>query len=307
MLESITDIAPLLCDESKAGEMIERLRWPGGPVCPHCDSADKIYETKGPNPDRKQWKCGACRKKFSVTTGSIFEGSHIPLGKWIYAIFIMCSSKKSVSANQLKRELGISYKSAWFLCHRIRHAMSDGPLAEMLGADGGIVEADETYVGGKHRNNRHKDRTDVAGKKTAVMTLVDREGDARTFVVPNTKKSTLQSIAIPNVDGSAHIVTDENPSYRGIAKHFASHHTVDHSKQYVRAMIFHTNIAESYHSLLKRGIVGAYHHVSAKHLPRYLAEYDYRWNTRKTTDGERTLRTIRQAEGRRLMYREPVI
>ena len=169
MINSIVDIAPLIADELKAGDLIRDLRWPNGVRCAHCDH-DTVYECKGLNPERRQWKCQKCRKKFSVTTKSIFEGSHVPLGKWIYAFFIMCSAKKGVSANQLKRELGISYKAAWFVCHRIRYAMMQEPFSSMLGKDRGVVELDETFVGGKVSNNKHKDRTARAGKKEIVMT-----------------------------------------------------------------------------------------------------------------------------------------
>ena len=165
------------------------------------------------------------------------------------------------------------------------------------------MELDETFIGGRKRTNFHRNRTKEAGKKIAVMTLIDREGDARTFVVPNTKKKTLQGIAKPIVDKSATIITDAHLSYEGLDDHFRAHHAVDHSKQFVRTVILHTNFAESYHSLLKRGLIGAFHHVSERHLPRYLAEFELRWNTRKMSDGERTERVIKAAEGKRLTYR----
>jgi len=311
-INGITDIARFLTDEAAAQDALANLRWPNGVQCPLCEGGKKVYEVsytttaRGKETVRKQWKCGACRKKFSVTSRSIFEGAHIPVGKWIYAIFMMCSSKKGISANQLARELQISYKSAWFMCHRVREAMLQEPLAGMLGQGGGIVELDETYVGGKKKNNRHKARTDKAGKKTAVMTLIDREGDVRTVKVPNVRKGTLQSLAKPIVDKSANIVTDAHLSYEGLDEHFHSHHTVDHSQTYVRGIIFHTNFAESYHSLLKRGIIGTFHHVSDKHLPRYLAEFDRRWNTRNDRDGGRAVRVLETAIGKRLTYKTTV-
>ena len=302
MLNNIADIARYLNDEKAAGALVQELRWSDGKVhCAYCDH-EKVYELKGPNPARKQWKCGACRKKFSVTTGTIFEASKIPLGKWVYAIFAMCSSKKGVSANQLSRELGITYKSAWFLCHRVREAMKQEPLAGMLGKQGGVVELDETYVGGKKKNNRHANRTANAGKKTAVMTLIDREGEAVAMKVQNVRKGTLQSAAKPIVDKSANIVTDAHLSYEGLDAHFHSHHTVDHSQTFVRGIIFHTNFAESYHSLLKRGIIGSFHHISDKHMDRYLAEFSWRWNSRQSKDGDRAAKTIAAAKGKRLRY-----
>ena len=311
-INGITDIARFLTDEAAAQDALAKLRWPNGVACPLCEGGKKVYEVaykaaNGKPSVRKQWKCGACRKKFSVTSRSIFEGAHIPVGKWIYAIFLMCSSKKGVSANQLSRELDISYKSAWFMCHRVREAMLQEPLAGMLGTGpDAIVELDETYVGGKKKNNRHANRTAAAGRKTAVMTLIDREGDVKTVKVPNVRKGTLQALARPIVDQSATIMTDAHLSYEGLAEHFAGHHVVDHSKTFVRGVIMHTNFAESYHSLLKRGIIGAFHHVSDKHLPRYLAEFDRRWNTRKERDGARTVDVISTAIGKRLTYKATV-
>lgn len=307
MLENIRDIARYLTDEKAAGEVIEKLRWPEGVECPLCDEPhQEVFEVKGPNPERKQWKCSKCRKKFSVTSRSIFEGSKIRLGHWIYAIWSMCSSKKGVSANQLSRELGVTYKTAWFLCHRIREAMKQEPMAGMLGGKGEspIVELDETYVGGKSRNNRHKNKGPNAGKKAAVMTLIDREGPVVTRHVQNTRKETLQALARPIVDKSANIVTDAHLSYTGLDKHFHSHHTVDHGETFVRGLIFHTNFAESYHSLLKRGVIGTFHQVSDKHLHRYLSEFDWRWNTRDSKDTGRAKSTIRHAVKKRLKYQE---
>jgi transposase-like protein len=314
-INGITDIARFLTDEAAAQNALANLRWPDGNVtCPLCEGGKKVYEVAykhtakdGTETVRKQWKCGACRKKFSVTSRSIFEGAHIPVGKWIYAIFLMCSSKKGVSASQLSRELDITVKSAWFMCHRVREAMLQEPLAGMLGTGpDAIVELDETYVGGKKKNNRHKNRTADAGKKTAVMTLIDREGDVKTVKVPNVRKGTLQALARPIVDQSATIMTDAHLSYEGLSEYFAGHHTVDHSKTFVRGVIMHTNFAESYHSLLKRGIIGAFHHISDKHLPRYLAEFDRRWNTRKERDGARTVDVIGTAIGKRLTYKDTV-
>jgi len=298
---NLAELSAVVSDEAKAFELIERMRWPNGPVCPHCGGVDRIYDLRKTRMGLR--KCGHCRKQFTVRVGSIFEDSPIPLGKWILAIHLMCSSKKGISSNQLKRELGISYQSAWFLTHRVRLAMTMDPLASLLGVDNGVVELDETFVGGKPKNNKHHNKTAKAGKKTIVMTLVDREGDAVGVVVPDTKKRTLEAIAKPLVDKSATIMTDANPSYRSLDAYFRAHHAVDHDKQFVRAVIIHTNFAESYHSLLKRGLIGAFHHVSAEHLHRYVNEFSWRWNTRKETDGERTERTIRATAGKRLTYK----
>jgi transposase-like protein len=311
-LNGITDIARFLTDEAAAQQALADLRWPNGAVCcPLCDGGKKVYAVaykaaNGKPSVRKQWKCGACRGKFSVTSGSIFEGSHISVGKWIYAVHSMCAHKKGVSAAQLSRELKITHKSAWFMLHRVREAMLQEPLAGMLGQSGDFVELDETFVGGKKRNNRHKNRTAKAGKKVAVMTLLDRDGDVKTVPVPNVRKATLQELAKPLVDKNAYIVTDAHLAYEGLRDHFAGHATVDHSRTFVRGMVFHTNFAESYHSLLKRGIVGAFHHISEKHLGRYLAEFDRRWNTRKQSDGERAVNVIKTAIGKRLTYVEMI-
>lgn len=316
-LNGITDIARFLTDEAAAQEAFANLRWPNGEVCCSlCEGGKKVYEVKYVRRDartgevkpsvRKQWKCGACRQKFSVTSGSIFEGSHIPVGKWIYAVYMMCTHKKGVSAAQIARELNVTHKSAWFMLHRVREAMLQEPLAGMLGGPQSFVELDETYVGGKKKNNRHAKRTAAAGKKVAVMTLLDRDGDVKTVKVPNVRKATLQELAKPLVDSSSYVVTDAHLSYEGLREHFAGHSTVDHSREFVRGMVFHTNFAESYHSLLKRGIVGAFHHISEKHIGRYLAEFDRRWNTRKESDGVRAVNVIKTAIGKRLTYAEMI-
>lgn len=302
---NLHELAAIASDENKAIGLIEKLRWPDGAICPHCGS-DRSYKLTGKSTRAGLRKCGACRKQYTVRVGTIFEDSPIPLGKWILAIHLMCSSKKGISANQIKRELSISYQSAWFLCHRIREAMKLEPMASILGSGGGIVEIDETFVGGKKSNNLHRNKTKEAGKKTAVLTLIDREGSAVTMKVPNTKKKTLQSIIKPIVDHSATIMTDANPSYEGLDDHFAAHHAVDHGKHFVRAVILHTNFAESYHSLFKRGLMGAFHHISEKHMERYLREFECRWNTRKMTDGDRMNVVIKSTEGKRLMYKHPV-
>jgi transposase-like protein len=312
---NLAALATVATDEAKAFELVERLRWPNGATCPHCGVADRARKLppQRTKPSKKHpegkpvqglWKCYACRKQFTVRVGSIFEDSPIPLGKWLLAIHLMCSSKKGISSNQLKRELGISYQSAWFLTHRIRLAMTVDPLKSLLGArEGAIVEIDETFVGGKVANNMHRNRTAAASRKTIIMTLVDREGDAVGIVVPDTKRETLEAVAKPIVDRSATIMTDGNPSYANLDDYFHGHHSVDHNKEFVRAMIIHTNFAESYHSLLKRGLFGAFHHVSAEHLHRYVNEFSFRWNSRKETDGERTERAIRATAGKRLTFR----
>lgn len=304
---NLAERAPYFAAEEKAIEYVESLIWPDGTVCPHCGGMEKAYRIKPRKEGTKTrpglWKCGHCRKQFTVKIGTIFEGSHIAMTKWLLAIYLMCSSKKGISAKQLQRSLGISYKAAWFLCHRVREAMKQEPLRGMLGCGGTIVEADETWIGGKARNNRHRNRKPI--KKVPVLTLIEREGQVRAFKIPNTKKTTLQKIMKPVVDRSAVIMTDENPSYGGLDDHFRAHHAVNHSETFVRAMIIHTNFAESYHALLKRSIFGAYHHISEKYLPRYLKEREFHWNLRHATDGERTVEAIKGAKGKRLAYQSP--
>ncbi len=303
MIENLSQLAPYLADEDKARELFEKLRWPNGPYCPHCHEGEKIYKINSAKARKGLHKCGHCRKQFTATMNTILHGSHIPLSKWILAIFLMCSSKKGVSANQLKRQLGISYKSAWFMCHRVRYAMMQPPLAGKLGGDGGVVEIDETYIGGKARNNPH--RGYKRRKKSIVVTMIDRDGDARTFPVPNVRKTPITWLIGQNVHQDTHIVTDSHKAYIDLHEFFRSHQSVDHSHEYVRGLI-HTNFAESYHSLLKRGIFGTFHHVSEKHLPRYLREFEFRWNTRKASDGERTIAAIQGTTGKRLSYKAPV-
>ena len=299
---NLITLSACFSDEEKAVETIESIRWPNGVVCPHCGH-DKAYHLKK-NPDtmtrtsRKVWKCASCRKQFSVRVGTIFEDSHIALSKWLAAFYLMCSSKKGISAKQLERSIGVTYKTAWFLAHRIRHAMSKSPLAEKLK---GIVEVDETYIGGKGHGKRGRG----AVKKTPVVSLIQRDGMARSFRVDNVKGSTLKGLIRDEVEGDAHIMTDAFPSYRGLEKEFASHGVVDHDKEYVRGII-HTNFAESYFSLLKRGIVGSFHHISRQHMDLYLNEFDFRWNTRKLDDGKRLMMALRNSIGKRLTYNVPL-
>ena len=283
-------LAEFFADEGKAIEFIEALRWPDGPVCPHCKST-KAYALKVKSVKRKVWKCASCRKQFSVMIGTIFESSHIPLNKWLAAIYLMCSSKKSMSAHQIHRSLSLTYKSAWFMCHRIRFAMDRSPSAQKLQ---GVVEVDETYVGGKVRNRFGQDKgTGTRGRgadnKTPVVALIERNGEARAFKVANVGKRTLQNVIKQHVETTSDLMTDSLRSYRGLDKDFKSHQTVDHGKEYVRGIV-HTNFAESYFSLFKRGIMGAFHHISEKHMNAYLAEFNFRWNGRELSDGERTAR-----------------
>lgn len=301
-------------DPLVAAEYLESIRWPNGPVCPHCGEAErKPY--KLPNKTRRLWKCAACRKQYTVTVGTIFEGSHIGLHKWLLAFYLLCSSKKGMSAHQLHRMLGITYKSAWFMAHRIRYAMSQPAFTRLLG---GTVEVDETYVGGKKRrpskrqykplSGRERDtRTKVTGRgseKTPVVALVERGGEVRSFRIANVTGETLGRAIRRNVARDAHLRTDSFPSYTLVGREYASHETVDHNVEYVRGDA-HTNTAENFFSILKRGINGVYHHVSEAHLDRYLSEFDFRYNTRSAngyTDAARTRLALSMVEGKRLRY-----
>jgi transposase-like protein len=297
---------PRFADPDRAAEYLESIRWPDGPVCPHCGEDERTpYRLK--NQKRRLWKCAACRKQFTVTVGTIFEGSHIPLNKWLLAFYFLCASKKGMSAHQLHRMLGVTYKSAWFMAHRIRMAMSD---PAWLGPMSGTVEADETYIGGKARNKhksvrRRNRQTGRGTDKTPVMVLVERDGRARSFRLANVTAEELKGAIRRNVHPSARIMTDAFKSYHGLGREFASHGVVDHMDEYVRGDI-HTNTAENFFSILKRGINGVYHHVSEAHLPRYLDEFDFRYNARKMSDSERTVLALSKIEGKRLMYRDSV-
>jgi transposase-like protein len=287
-------------NEDAAREYLEQQRWPNGAVCPHCNSigAYKLQpKTDSKRPVRKGvYKCKACRKQFTVTVGTIFEDSHIPLYQWLSAIQFLCSSKKGVSAHQLHRMLGITYKSAWFMAHRIRYAMGQPPLAEKLL---GTVEADETYVGGKAHGKRGRG----AENKTPVFALIQRGGDVRSFRVERVTAKNLKAAIRENVTKNSTIMTDEFLAYKGLGKEFAGHQTVSHgSGEYVKGDA-HTNTAEGYFSLLKRGIIGTYHHISKQHIDRYLAEFNFRYNSRKVDDAFRMILAIDGAKGKRLVLK----
>lgn len=307
---NLIELAQKYSDEDKARELMESLLWPNGPVCPHCKNHKEkpIYRLQSKEGSKTKLrkgvcKCGACRKTFTVTVGTIFEDSHLPISKWLMALFILCSSKKSISANQLSRMLNVSYKAAWFLNHRLRFAMTPGkPLAQMLK---GTVEVDETFVGGKGemrtKNVRH----------TPVVALVERGGIARVKVISSVNQHNLGKALHECVDKSAVVNTDEHPGYDKPLKMWKAHHRVVHHKgEYQRknadGSIATTNSAESFFSLLKRGVYGAWHHVSREHLPKYANEFAFRWSTRTMTDGQRMKTAMTLTTGKRLTYRQVV-
>lgn len=306
---NLNELAKHFSDEEKARELLEKLRWKNGVVCPHCESvgAYKIEasSTKGRKARKGLWKCKGCKEQFTVTVGTIFESSRIPLNKWLLAIHLVCSSKKGMSAHQLHRMLGITYKSAWFLAHRIRFAMTQEPLFSKLS---GTVEVDETYVGGKAKNMHKSEREKrIQGRgtvgKAPVVTLVERDGRVKSQYMESVTGENLKKALLEFVDINACVNTDESPSYSFVQREFAKHESVNHKKdEYVRGNS-HVNTCESVHALLKRGIIGTFHHVSKQHLHRYLSEFDFRFNARKVSDGERTLQAIQGFEGKRLMYK----
>ena len=292
---------PKFHDEDAARAWLEAERWPNGPVCPHCGAtAEAITKLEGKAHRAGVHHCRACRKQFTVTVGTLFERSHIPLHKWLTAMYLMTSSKKGISAHQLHRTLGITYKSAWFMAHRIREAMRTDGL-DPLGGDGKAVEADETYFGNKAEKT--SEGTRGPANKRAVLGLVERGGAVRTFHVERADKATVAGIVRQNVSRETKLMTDESRLYIEVGAEFADHETVCHSaEEYVRGEV-HTNALEGYFSTFKRGMRGVYQHCAEKHLHRYLAEFDFRYNERGVSDMERTALAVRGIEGKRLTYR----
>ena len=301
---TLTFSNPIFHDETKAREYLESLRWADGRFCPHCGEAEKTSPAKAKG-RAGLYVCLSCKKQFTVRVGTIFERSHIPLHKWVAGFFLMASSKKGISAHQLHRSLGITYKSAWFMAHRIREAMRPGSDFGPLGGSNKVVEADETYIGGKAKNRAFKDPP----KKEAVMSLVERDGKVRSAHVPAVTAKTVRLEIVTQADRASYLMTDESKVYTKLGEEFSGHGTVNHSiDEYVRGTFWHTNTVENYFSILKRGITGTYHHVSGTHLKRYLAEFDFRYNERSglgVNDEERAARAIKGAEGKRLTYQQP--
>jgi transposase-like protein len=303
---------PYFHDEAAAFEHVEGILWPQGPVCHHCGSMEKHYALKGvrtkaskKNPEGVErhglYKCSSCRKQFTVRMGTIFEESHLPLHKWLQAIHLMCSSKKGISAHQLHRVLECTYKTAWFLAHRIREAMRSDDFTPM----GGIVEADETYIGKMagvpkmHRSNAHKNM---------VLTLVERGGAARSFHIDSATVAQVVPLVRKNIAKEAILMTDESHIYKRVGSEFMAHYTVNHGeKEYVRGSVT-TNTVEGYYSIFKRGMKGVYQHCAEHHLHRYLAEFDFRYTfraARGVDDGVRSLLALQGFKGKRLTYGGP--
>jgi transposase-like protein len=298
---------PIFHDDTAAREHLESVLWPNGPHCPRCGiMGDRITKLQGKSTRPGVFKCKDCRKPFSVTVGTIMERSHVPLSKWVLAAQLMASSKKSMSAHQLHRMIGTNYETAWFLFHRLREAANDLGGSGPLGGENKVVEADESYIGGKARNKAFG----PPPKKMAVFTLVEREGRARSrHVVDVTSKSLGEAIAT-QASRKSYLMTDEAAVYEKIGREFSGHGTVNHSAdEYVRTGGFHhTNTAESFFALLKRAVYGQFHHVSEAHLHRYLCEADFKYNHRSALgidDATRADALLRGAKGKRLLYRQP--
>jgi transposase-like protein len=299
--------------EETAYEFVEARLWPDGPVCPHCGSMERAGRLRGKSNRAGLYKCYSCRKPFTVKMGTVFEQSHIPMRIWLQAIYLFCSSKKGISTRQLQRIFGCGMKTAWFLGHRVREAMVDLKFDDPgpgLGGKGKVVEADETYFGGKE-GNKHAWKRLNAGRgpvgKMPVISLVERGGKVRSFHVPNVTAATLGPVITANVDRATYIMTDDSPVYPKIVAQFAGHGTVNHSaEEYVRAYFWHTNTVENFFSLFKRGVYGCYFHVSEAHLHRYAAEFDFRYNNRIALgidDLARADLALIGAKGKRLTYR----
>ena len=299
---------PIFTDKNAARKHLERLRWANGRFCPHCGEAEKTSFVRGKKHRPGLYYCNSCKKQFTVTVGTLFERSKVPLHKWMIAYHLMAASKKGISAHQLHRMLGVTYKTAWFMAHRIREAMREinpGPL----GGEGKAVEVDETYIGGKERYKHRSKRTSfVGGKgKEIVFSLIERGGRVHSHHVPRVSGKTLRPIIVAQVDRKSTLMTDEAGQYRLVGHEFARHGKVNHGiEEYVRGDA-HVNSVENYFSILKRGITGTYHHISQQHLKRYLAEFDFRYNERsalEVTDEERAAKAIKGAEGKRLTYQQ---
>ena len=298
---------PYFHDEEAAFKHLESVLWPVAPICPHCGSVNaRHYDLRKTRVGLRKCCERACRKQFTVRVGTVFESAHIPLHKTLQAVYLMCSSKKGVSAHQIHRILGVTYKTAWFLCHRIREALRFGDLAPMGGA-GEIVEVDETFIGRK----KGVEIKQGVGHKHAVLTLVERNGEARSLHVESIKKEDVLPIVRANLYRESYVMTDEAARYAQLGNEFANHGSVDHSREeygYIdrkTGVYINTNTIEGFYSIFKRGMKGVYQHCGEQHLHRYLAEFDFRYNNRSALgveDQERAVRALAGIQGKRLTY-----
>lgn len=296
---------PIFTDADKAREHFEAIRWPNGPYCPFCGQTDTVKALGGSSMGPGWYHCKDCRRKFTAAVGTIYERSHIPMTKWLLATHLMCASKKGISAHQLHRMLGLPYKTAWFMAHRIREGMRELHPAEPLGGEGKTVEMDETYIGGKEKNKHRSKRHSMGGGagKEIVFALVERDGRVRSHHVPSVTAKTLRPVMQEQIHAASRVYSDDGGARTG--RMFPLHQSVNHSiGEYVRGDV-HTNTIESYFATMKRGIIGTYHHVSPEHLKRYLAEFDFRHNERtalNVTDAERATKAVAGVVGKRMTY-----
>jgi transposase-like protein len=291
-------LAPRFIDPVAARKHLEALRWPEGPECPHCESMD-CTRLEGKKHRDGLIQCNNCREQFTVTVGTVFERSKIALNKWLLCNHLLCASKKGMSALQISRMLGVTYKTAWFMCHRLRAAMTDvdsGPL----GGPGKVVESDEAFVGG----SKAKRLSGKTAPMKKVVALVERGGRARSFHVANIHANNVRAALVTNIDRRSTLMTDDARFYWAIGREFAKHGSVLHSnKEFSRGDGHHSNTAENFFSILKRGVIGTYHHWSEAHIHRYLAEFDFRYSTKDISDRERADIALKGISGKRLTYR----
>lgn len=293
-------LAPRYTDPVAARKHLEALRWPDGPVCPHCGSF-KATRLEGQSHRGGLIQCNDCREQYTVTVGTVFERSKIALNKWLLCNHLLCSSKKGISAHQIHRMLGVTYKTAWFMCHRLRLAMKDD--GSPLGGPGMIVESDEAFVGGSKKKRLSR----KTAPKKKVVSLVERDGRARSFHVANIHANTVRAAIVTNVDRQSTLMTDDARFYWEIGREFrGGHGTVMHAaKEFSKGSGVHSNTAENFFSILKRGVIGTYHHWSEAHIHRYLAEFDFRYSTKDISDRERADIALKGIAGKRLTYRSP--
>src|SRR3984893_8418509 len=307
MSTNLTD--PIFNNEDAAYRHFESIRWPNGPICPHCGIIGEATKLMGKSIRAGLYKCFGCKKQFTATIGTVYEGSHIQLHKWLLATRLLCSSKKGMSAHQLWRMLGFgSYRTAWFMAHRIREGMHDvsHQTTGGLGGKNKVVEVDETYIGGKAKNRAYKE----PAPKKAVLSLVERGGRVKSFHVANVSAKAVRPLIVTNANRASMLMSDESVVYPALGKEFDNHGAVNHSANEFARMggFIHINTAENFYSILKRGITGIYHNVSEAHLHRYLAEFDFRYNNRSglgVGDVERAAKAMKGLEGKRLTYHQP--
>ncbi len=296
-----TKIPARFTNEDAARKHLERLQWPDGPICPHCGTIDRASRIQGGR--KGLWFCNACREQFTVTVGTVFERSHVPLQTWLYANHLICSSKKGISSHQLSRMLGVSYKTAWFMAHRIREAMAPAKNAKPIGGEGKTVEADEMYIGNKSGVKKHPGAGGYA-HKMAILSLVERGGSVRSVPLDSASRPEIRAAMDKTIRAKTRVITEGAQMYRFLPA--LQHETVNHSVgEYVRGDV-HTNTVEGVFSIFRRGMIGTYQHCGEQHLHRYLAEFDFRYSNRAKLgidDATRADLALMGAKGKRLTYR----